>query len=282
MTSPGPPRHLSQRTVGDTTIVHYRRGRDVAAHEDRVLVAERPLAIQIVDGERYTVMRTPGHEADLAVGFLFAEAVIESPAEVSGLRACPGGDTIQVTLTERERTPVQRNLVVSSSCGLCGRDDVDALTQSLDAVGPGPFVAVEALFELPARVREQQPVHDATGSCHCAALFDASGVVRAVREDIGRHSALDKVIGHALRTSLPLEPLGVFLSGRTSLEMVIKAARAGIGLIVAVSGPSEEAVATAQHVSMTVCGFARGSELAIYSHPERIVGPASRVRPKTA
>ncbi|MCC6749902.1 MAG: formate dehydrogenase accessory sulfurtransferase FdhD [Deltaproteobacteria bacterium] len=247
-------------------ILHYRPGAPVT-RERRQVLAEAPLLIQVAGGESYTVMRTPGEDRELALGFLFAEGIVRSLADVRRISpGCDGGNTVTVELAAPPTRVVRRNLVVSSACGLCGRADLDALLAELESSPRAPAIALDRLFALPARLRKRQTLFRLTGGSHAAGLFDARGELLVVGEDLGRHSALDKVIGRALAEALPLAELGVILSGRASLEMVVKAARARLGLVVAVSAPSEAAVTTARRLGISLCGFARGDELAVYTH----------------
>ncbi|MCA9667981.1 MAG: formate dehydrogenase accessory sulfurtransferase FdhD, partial [Myxococcales bacterium] len=227
--------------------------------------------------DSYTIMRTPGADLDLAVGFLLAEAIIDGIDDVVQLTAnCEFGNTVQVKL--RSPPPAGsaagegsgRNLAVASSCGLCGRAGVEKLIEALPVVREGIQLPVSVLFEVPARLRAAQRVFQRTGGSHAAALFDARGELVVVGEDLGRHSALDKALGRALRQGIAMDNLGAIISGRTSLEMIVKAARAGIGLLVAVSAPSSAAVECAERLGITLCGFARGDELSVYCNPQSL------------
>lgn len=252
-------------------VVHWRRGHG-PRDEERGLVREAPLVIQLVGHGSFTIMRTPGHDLDLAVGFLLAEGAIEGMGDIVELRACDGGDTVKVWLRVGLAGAIHRNLVVQSSCGLCGHEDAGAIVSGLDAVCGGLCVPVELLYAMPARLRAEQGLFEQTGGCHAAALFDVDGSIRVLGEDLGRHSALDKVLGHAARFGVPTDDAGVILSGRTSLEMVVKAVRARIGLVMAISAPSDAAVDAADRLGVTLCGFARGDEVGVYSHPWRVRG----------
>ena len=252
-------------------VVHYRRGRGASA-ETRGLVREAPLIIQLIGHGSFTIMRTPGHDLDLAVGFLLAEGIVEGMGDITELRACEGGDTVKVRLRDGVAGEVHRNLVVQSSCGLCGHEDAGAIVSGLDAVPGGITVDVDLLYTMPALLRAEQDLFDRTGGCHAAALFDAGGSIRVLGEDLGRHSALDKVLGHAARFGVRTDDAGVILSGRTSLEMIVKAVRARVGLVMAISAPSDAAVDAADRLGVTLCGFARGDEVAVYSHPWRVRG----------
>ena len=254
-------------------VTGFRRGRPEGKREERRLVVERPLRIEVRDGTAYTIMRTPGADRELTVGFLFSEGLIRSKDDILILEECPEDpDTIRVRLAEPDAKGAKRSLVVSSSCGLCGRDDIEALVADLPPAPAGPQFPLQELYELPERVRAGQEIFQTTGGSHAAALFDANGRVLVLREDLGRHNALDKVLGHALLSEIPTAGLGVFISGRTSLEMIVKAARAGIGLVAAVSAPTDAAVGAARRLGMALCGFVRGEEVTAYTHPERLAG----------
>lgn len=250
-------------------VVHYRRGRGPSA-ETRGLVREAPLIIEVVGHGGFTIMRTPGHDLDLAVGFLLADGVVEGMGDITKLRACEGGDTVKVWLRDGVAGEVHRNLVVLSSCGLCGHEDAGAIVSGLEPVQGGITVDVDLLYLLPSQLRAEQDLFDRTGGCHAAALFDAGGSIHVLGEDLGRHSALDKVLGHAARFGIRTDDRGVILSGRTSLEMIVKAVRARIGLVMAISAPSDAAVDAADRLGVTLCGFARGDEVAVYSHAWRV------------
>ena len=258
-------------------MVHFRRGRKSPRRERRALVGEAPLTIEIRGGSAYTLMRTPGEDRELAVGFLFSEGLIAGMAELLTLEECArDANVVRVALAAAAGLPPRRNLTVSSSCGLCGRAGLESLVAGLGPVGAGLRVPLEVLYALPERVRAGQALFRATGGSHAAALFDAAGRVLALREDLGRHNALDKVLGWALLSGTALAPLGVFLSGRASLEMVAKAARAGLGLVAAVSAPTTAAASAARRVGLTLCGFVRGAEVTVYTRPERIAMASGR------
>lgn len=259
-----------QRTPRTCDVVHYRRDPASTATETRAVIGEVALAIELRGGPVFTIMSSPGDERDLALGFLFAEGLIGSLDEVSEIDACVNGGRVSVTV-DGPIPEGSRNLVVNSSCGLCGREGLEALIARLAPCTSTTTFPLDALFAIGARVRAAQRQFTLTGGSHAAALFGASGEPLVVREDLGRHSALDKAIGYALRRRLPLAELAIFISGRASAEMVIKAARAGSPLVVAVSAASSAAIEIAERLGICLAGFARGDELTVYSHPERIV-----------
>jgi FdhD protein len=242
---------------------------------DRVIV-EEPLTIQL-DGELVTTtMRTPGNDFELAAGFCFTEGLLAG-APVTGVRYCADGPAIEgefnvVTVETGGRAPIPtpRLGMTSSSCGLCGRDQLDALTARLV-----PFPAeraeipVDVLAAMPAAVLGGQGLFGATGAVHAAAVFDAEGSVVLTREDVGRHNAVDKVVGAMLlEGSLParsVSTLGLFISGRASIEMVQKAWAAGFSGLVAVSAPTSLAVEAARRANLTLVGFVRADGFNVYS-----------------
>ncbi|MFF4341539.1 formate dehydrogenase accessory sulfurtransferase FdhD [Kitasatospora sp. NPDC001540] len=246
------------------------------------LAAEEPLEIRI-GGEALTVtMRTPGHDFDLVAGFLVGEGLVGATEELAALRYCAGTDADGantynvVDATVRGARPAlsaHRNLLTTSACGLCGRDTVDAVrTRSRWDVAPDPLtVPAAVLYELPDRLRAAQRAFDTTGGLHAAGLFAADGTPLCVREDVGRHNAVDKVVGWALREGrLPLTGHLLAVSGRASFELTQKAALAGIPLLAAVSAPSSLAVDLAGELGLTLVGFLRGRTANVYTRADRI------------
>jgi FdhD protein len=230
-------------------------------------------------------MRTPGHDAELALGFLFTEGLVRSPDDLRRppIRelAVEGGanNTVTVRLAaafDAER--LKRNFYATSSCGVCGKASLDHLhavapQHDLELAGRGDSarLARSLLVRLPAALREAQSAFDRTGGLHAAGVFDRDGRPLVVREDVGRHNALDKAIGHLLlQRRLPLADCVIMLSGRVSFELVQKAAMAGAPVVCAVSAPSSLAVQAADRLGMTVVGFIRGETFNVYTHPDRI------------
>ncbi|NKY49220.1 formate dehydrogenase accessory sulfurtransferase FdhD [Nocardia vermiculata] len=244
------------------------------------LAVEEPLEIR-VDGISVTVtMRTPGHDIDLIHGFLFSENIIESADDIVSARYCAGTDdqgrnTYNV-LDIRLRTPVPitpRGFVTNSSCGLCGTTALDQVrTRSrFPLPAPSPLIDSALLARLPDVLRSRQTVFDVTGGLHGAGLFATDGTVLAVREDIGRHNAVDKVVGWALREGrVPVAETILIVSGRASFELVQKAVMAGIPILGAVSAPSSLAVDLAADNGLTLAGFLRGDTMNLYSGADRI------------
>jgi FdhD protein len=248
------------------------------------LVTEEPMEIRVhgpgQEPESLVVtMRTPGNDFDLAVGFSITEGVIDSASDVATVAYClpEDGDVQQyniVTIALRRSVDLaehHRSFAANASCGLCGKATLEQVEIECGPVGPGPTVARDVLVTLPERLRRAQSVFDATGGLHAAACFSAEGGLAVLREDVGRHNAVDKVVGHAtLEGGLPLADQLLLVSGRVSFEIVQKAAVAGIPILCAVSAPSSLAVDAADRLGQTVVGFLRGDRFNVYTHPERI------------
>ncbi len=236
------------------------------------LAVEEPLEIRLDDTLVATTMRTPGHDFELAVGWCHAEGLL-ADHPVESVRYCATGGAVEtafnvvtVSTGGRAPTPSPRLGSTSTSCGLCGSTEIDSL---LDRIGPLPAPPVfdpAVLGAAPAALRAAQPLFERTGAVHAAGAFDEAGRVVVAREDIGRHNAVDKVVGRLrLDDALPAHQLGLVVSGRASFEIVQKAWAAGFGTVVAVSAPSSLAVEVARRANMTLVGFARGSSLRVYA-----------------
>lgn len=250
-----------------------------------VLAAEEPIEIR-VDGRPLSVtMRTPGHDVELAHGFLLTEGVIHDREQLSTARYCdsPGPDgrntynVLDVALAPGVQPPdasVTRNFYTTSSCGVCGKAALDSVrlsTRHSPAADP-LTVTAETLVGLPDQLRAAQRVFDTTGGLHAAGLFSGDGELLAVREDVGRHNAVDKVLGWALLAQrVPLSGCVLMVSGRASFELVQKAAMAGVPMLAAVSAPSSLAVDLAAEQGITLVGFLRGRSMNVYTGAERIV-----------
>ena len=252
-----------------------------------LLAAEEPLEIRLhaeVDGEKVrrpisVTMRTPGDDFALAVGFLFSEGIVRDGADVAEVAVCghdPTGNTVRVKL--RPGTPVdlarlQRNFYTTSSCGVCGKASIDAIRATARWAIPAgtPVIDAALVRALPARLRAAQPLFERTGGLHASALFDGAGELVAAREDVGRHNALDKVIGGELLAGrLPAHDRVLLVSGRASFELVQKAMMAGIPILAAVGAPSSLAVALAAEAGMTLLGFVRDDRFNVYAGGERV------------
>jgi len=255
-----------------------------------ILATEEPLGIR-VDGTALTMtMRTPGDDLELTAGFLVGEAVVRSAADIAGMRLCDGtscghtdhdgpGNIVDVMLAPgiAVAAGARRNFLTTSACGLCGKtsvQDICVLPQAAVAADP-VRVRPEVLTGLPDRLRAAQRVFARTGGLHAAGLFSAGGELIALREDVGRHNAVDKVVGWALLNGrLPLSGCILLVSGRASFELVQKAVLAGAGVLAAVSAPSSLAVELAAQAGLTLVGFLRGASMNVYSCGDRIAAPA--------
>lgn len=257
----------------------------VSRRED-VLAVEEPLEIRVGGSSLSITMRTPGHDFDLAAGFLISEGIAAHPTDIAAIRYCAGRDeesgentfnVLDVTLGRGVPLPdpsLERNFYMTSSCGLCGKASIDAVrTASHHPVADDPLVIdAELLATFPDRLRAGQDVFDKTGGLHAAALFDGrTGEMLVLREDVGRHNAVDKVIGWAHGEGLlPLTGMVLQVSGRASFELTQKASMAGIPVLAAVSAPSSLAIDLAHEAGMTVVGFMRGRSMVVYSAEQRV------------
>lgn len=262
------------------------------------LAVEEPLEIRVAGTPLAVTMRTPGHDVELAAGFLVSEGVIASGDEFQSAIHCGGPGTggventynvLDLTLAPGVALPapeVARAFYTTSSCGVCGKASIDAVetVSRYDVTVDDVVVAAESLVGYPVQLRERQEVFEKTGGLHAAALFDAaSGEMLVLREDVGRHNAVDKVVGWALLNDrLPLRGTVLQVSGRASFELVQKAAMAGIPVLAAVSAPSSLAVELAERAGLTLVGFLRGSSMNVYSHPERVQVNADALAASTA
>lgn len=268
-------------------VLRYRNG-GMERRRDRV-ATEEPLEIRLAlaDGRRSVVrsialtMRTPGHDAELAAGFLFAEGIVTARHSILQVAHCPGEGPQRYNVVEVRLAPgtlvdealLTRNFYVSSSCGVCGKASLDALARrSVTPLAPGgPRVTAASIPSLADRLRSVQGVFDRTGGLHAAGLFDASGTLLRAREDVGRHNAVDKVVGHAfLSGELPLTGRILLVSGRSSFEILLKAVAAGIPFVVAVGAPSSLAVSLARRYGVTLVGFARDGGFNVYAGEDRV------------
>jgi FdhD protein len=262
------------------------RGAERTSERD-LLAVEEPLEIRLhaeVDGQRVrrpvaVTMRTPGDDQALAVGFLFTEGIVRDAGDVEEFRRCahdPSGNTVRVGL--RAGTPVdlgrlERNFYTTSSCGVCGKASIDALRATARWPIPAgtPVVDAALVHALPARLRDAQPLFERTGGLHASALFDVEGRLLAVREDVGRHNALDKIVGAELLAGrLPAHDRILLVSGRASFELVQKVIMAGIPILAAVGAPSSLAVELAAGAGMTLLGFVRDDRFNVYTGGERV------------
>jgi FdhD protein len=251
------------------------------------LATEEPMEIRVVSGgSRQTVavtMRTPGADFELAAGFLYGEGIVSSPEDVKKISYCVDPDVdaeqqyniVNVELRAGRKydpRPLERHFYTTSACGVCGKASLEQLElRGCPVIPPGPEIAAEKIYSLPEKLREAQGLFEATGGLHAAALFDAEGNLVALREDVGRHNATDKLVGWALLDGrLPLGDHAVMVSGRSSFEILQKCLTAGVPIVCAISAPSSLAVDVARRFNITLVGFLRGNRFNVYSAPERV------------
>lgn len=283
------------RITARRRVTRIRRGHSPDSRAD-LLAVEEPLEIRVGGSPLAVTMRTPGHDVDLAAGFLVSEGVLSRREDLQTARYCAGavatGDdgltentynVLDLALAAGVPPPAAssaRNFTTTSACGVCGKTSIDdvVLASAFDPADDAVRVPADFLLDLPGRLRDHQAVFDKTGGLHAAALFDAAtGDLLAAREDVGRHNAVDKVIGWALNNDLlPLRGTVLQVSGRTSFELVQKAAMAGIPVLSAVSAPSSLAVELAQARGITLAGFVRGDSLVLYSREDRVTEEEDR------
>jgi FdhD protein len=287
-------RELRPGSTVETRIAAYAQG-ELAPRFDR-LATEEPLEIRLrTDGAQRTAavtMRTPGNDFELAAGFLFGEGIISDIDALGGISYCLDRDSdsaqrynivnVDVELATGalpQLDALERHFMMTSACGVCGKASIDALrARQLTALDGTLRVCAQIITGLPERLRTAQRVFSSTGGLHAAALFSASGELIAVREDVGRHNAFDKLIGWALmQRRLPLADHLVLLSGRASYELLQKAVSAGIPMVCAVSAPSSLAVDVAREFGVTLIGFLRDEHFNVYAGQERIALPAGAI-----
>jgi FdhD protein len=271
----------SQCSATHTRLLALRDG--VLRDEVDWLATEEPLEIRVQGPGQEMVrlavtMRTPGHDAELSVGFLYTEGLIQTRHEIVAIQA---GDAqsgpapcnvVTVHLTRSiDPTMVQRNFYTTSSCGICGKASLEQIAVHCSPVAPGPVVPQSVVVELPATLRHAQRLFTQTGGLHASGLFDERGHLISLREDVGRHNAVDKLVGQmVLGGNIPLTENILLVSGRTSLEIMQKAAMAQVPIVCAISAPSSLAVEVARRFGMTLIGFLRDRHFNIYTHPERL------------
>lgn len=273
--------------AAQTTLPIHRVTRSGAEVRSDAVAIEAPLEIRVEGRPVAVTMRTPGHDRELAAGFLLSEGVITSPEDIFEISICPGSQpgpagtapaAVDVLMRRPESVDFQRltrHVFTASSCGLCGKAIVDEVLRqhpplSTDTLSGMP-VPAETLFALPDALREAQATFATTGGLHASALFNPDGSLVSLHEDVGRHNALDKLLGDTwLQRRWPLDRHLLMLSGRISFELVQKALVARLPVIAAISAPSSLAVATAEAAGITLCGFLREGRLNVYSHPQRL------------
>jgi FdhD protein len=256
-----------------------------------LLAVEEPLGIR-VDGQAVTLtMRTPGDDIDLAAGFLFSEGIIKGPDDLAGIKICDGttcghadhdsmGNIADVTLSQPDRTgPVRRNFMTTSACGVCGKvSAAELFVQKIWNLNEDhTAIPATAIASMPDALRDAQRVFASTGGLHAAGVFGPSGELVCVREDVGRHNAVDKIVGWALRSGrLPMRGCVLLVSGRASFELVSKAVLAGFPVLAAVSAPSSLAAELAEQSGLTLVGFVRGGSMNVYTGHHRVLAGSAR------
>ncbi len=267
------------RSVALTQVTEWDDG--TLCRKEDFLAAEEPLEIRVGEHPLSVTMRTPGHDLELAAGFLFTEGIIQQRKQILAFKENAGenpanrSNTVLAMLSP-EATPdfvnMQRHFFAASSCGICGKASIDAVrTRSLSPLNDMFRIGADALLRMPEVLRESQAVFGRTGGLHAAALFSAEGELLVLREDIGRHNAVDKVIGWALLNErVPLSSIVLLVSGRGGFEIVQKAVVAGLPVVACVSAPSSLAVQLAREMRQTLIGFLRGRRFVVYAGEERI------------
>jgi FdhD protein len=260
-------------------LTRYRGGRPIG-EEDDVLAAEEPLEIRVEGRPLAVVMRTPGHDRELAAGFLLTEGVIKSAKDIFDITSCieqgatGDGNAVDVALTHPDSFDFEkltRHVFTSSSCGICSKASIEVVLKRRKPLHDDVRVKAGVLLALPQRLARKQETFKSTGGLHACALFDATGRLLAMREDVGRHNALDKLLGWALLEKItPLHGHIALLSGRASFEMMQKAHAGGIPIVAAISAPSSLAVEFAREGGQTLVGFLRGRSMNVYTGAERI------------
>ncbi len=267
---------MTNATSRTESVLRYVAGA-VPKEQPDELAAEEPLELRIEGHSVAVMMRTPGHDRELAAGFLLTENLIRKPADIFDITPCGGTSddhVLNVTLRDPKMfnpAKLTRNIFSSSSCGVCSKATIEAVRQSFAPIKGDCEISTEALLRLPAALRARQETFRRTGGLHACALFDLQGNLETLREDVGRHNALDKLIGHSLlENRLPARDRVLLLSGRTSFEMMQKALAAGIPIVAAISAPTSLAVEFARENNQTLVGFIRGETMNVYAGAQRV------------
>lgn len=274
----------AQRNTALTTVEQWEEG-SISRVQD-YLAVEEPLEIRIGETPISVTMRTPGHDLELAAGFVFTEGIISSREELQRMdfvQSATAGNTVRVSIAREGNELIgelQRNFFAASSCGICGKATIESVrVRGIKPPNTDFRVQASVLCELPEKLRASQAVFGRTGGLHAAAAFTSTGALLVLREDIGRHNAVDKVVGWAMENDrLPLSDCVLMVSGRGGFEIVQKALVAGVPVLASVSAPSSLAVQMAREFGMTLVGFLRGKRFVIYSGAERILGGLSGAR----
>lgn len=276
---------LDPERVMRASVTHWQE--DQAQTRDEQLTVEEPFEVRLNGQSLAVIMRTPGHDPELALGFLLSEGVIQRADAVEKIETALDADglplpnVLNIVLNQcelpaseqRQQATFERHFAVSSSCGLCGKNSIaDLMVSTSPLEADSVHIAATTLYELASRLRTEQAVFSYTGGLHAAGLFSPTGELLLLREDIGRHNAVDKLIGHGLlHATFPYKKHILLVSGRTSFEILQKALLARIPCVAAISAPSSLAVELAQKSGITLIGFLRGHSMNVYTHPERIV-----------
>jgi len=234
---------------------------------------EEPLEIRVGDRALSVTLRTPGDDVELATGFVITESVVKSQADIDEVRHWGSPNVVRVALKDGVSVDwqrLQRHFYATSSCGVCGKTSIDALRTQSRAIESEVTVSAKTILDLPSRLRGEQQTFDATGGLHAAAAFDAQGNLLCAREDVGRHNAVDKVIGSIVREGQGASPVVLMLSGRAGFELIQKAVVARIPIVAAVGAPSSLAVELAREMNVTLIGFLREERYNIYSGEQRV------------
>mgnify|MGYP001384715154 CR=1 FL=1 len=274
------PEHLGVPNDPESTTASIHRWKDgeLQPPSDDKLAVEEPLEIRVRGQNVAVTMRTPGHDDELATGFLATEGLIKNREDVTEIAHCKEGEAAQLGNTlnvflapnvEVDMESLTRHVFASSSCGVCGKATIEAVQQNFPPVVSEMQFSPEIITGLPAKLREAQATFEQTGGLHAAAIFDARGKLLVLREDVGRHNAVDKVVGFGLLNDVSFAECLLMVSGRASFEIMQKALAAQVPIVAAVSAPSSLAVEFAQESGQTLIGFLRGETMNIYSRAER-------------
>lgn len=263
--------------ISEAKILRVAVGKRARQKPD-TLAVEEPLEIRVCGRSIAVTMRTPGHDAELAAGFLLSEGIIRGSGDVVNIAHCPAAEapdnTLNVFLSSSVKVDfhqLTRHVFATSSCGICGKASIASVHQHFPPVESTFTVSTETLASLPERMRAAQKTFETTGGLHAAAIFDPKGTLVVLREDVGRHNAVDKALGFGLlENHLPFQRHILLVSGRASFEILQKALAGRVAIICAVSAPSSLAVQFAEESGQTLVGFLRGQNFNVYSHPQRI------------
>jgi len=266
----------SDKQIQDIELIQWTADHGASQTRDELAI-EEPLEIRIRGKSVCVTMRTPGHDEQLAIGFLIGEGLIQHRDDIARIAPCErtaDGNIINVFLAsnvEVDFKKLTRHVFASSSCGLCGKASIDAIYGSFPPITSSASVTTHHLQSMPDQLRQAQTIFGRTGGLHAAALFDTNAALLAVREDVGRHNAVDKILGWALQNRQPLEDCVLLVSGRASFEIVQKSLAGHIPIIAAVSAPSSLAVELARECGQTLVGFLRPGRMNLYTHTQRVV-----------